>query len=79
MEEHFSLERYAGLAAKILMVVIDSHRPLDLANMQDFDEDQPFEVRHKSSSSAPILTPLRMCLFAALRVGFRRVARSARH
>ena len=52
LEEHLSLQKYAELDNKILLTVLDSHRPFDLANMQEPDEDQPFEVRRQRACRA---------------------------
>jgi len=40
LEEFLGLSDYAGL----VLTVVDSHRPLDLNNIQEQDEDSPFEV-----------------------------------
>ena len=46
LEEFLGLGDYAGL----ILAVVDSHRPLDLNNIQEQDEDSPFEVRSRSRS-----------------------------
>ena len=49
------LEDYLSLADydRLLLCVVDSHRPLDLFNIQEKEDDSPFEVR----AAAPPLAP----------------------
>ena len=53
LEEFLTLGNYAEL----ILAVIDSHRPLDLNNIQEQDEDSVFEVR----KSAVLFRSARHC------------------
>lgn len=49
LQEFLSLDEYEGL----VLGVVDSHRPLDLNNIQEQDEDANFEVWTPSFVSRP--------------------------
>ena len=51
-----ALGDYAGL----VLAVVDSHRPLDLNNIQEQDEDSPFEVWTLCSFSFDAAPPRRL-------------------
>lgn len=53
LHEYLELEKYPGL----LLCVVDSHRPLDLANIQDMEDESEYKLYIIDSGDPDDLQP----------------------